>query len=368
MAKRSRRADGARPDRGARPRRAEALLLEAAAAQPGRRILCSSPGRAQVARALAAARPEAEVVCHYLDRYQAARAREAARDLPNLEVVCEAELPPGERDLVVLPLPAAGEGELAREWLQHGVNVLARDGVLLAATDNPRDRWLDGVVRGLTKRVAREQVRGGVVYRARKAGDLRKLKDYSCTFAFRHAGRLIQAVSRPGVFAHRRLDLGARALIEACDVRAGERVLDVGCGSGAVAFAAAFGAPDVTVEAIDANARAVACAREGARLNGLEQAVRCVVALAEEHEVEAPCDLALANPPYYSDQRIAAAFVALAARALRPGGRLLVVTQGPDWYLEALRPEFEAIDVRELRGYSIVRGIRAAPSPARPPA
>jgi len=56
------------------------------------------------------------------------------------------------------------------------------------------------------------------------------------------------------------------------DVRAGERVLDVGTGSGVLAiWAAKLGAQ---VDAVDPDARAVAAARRNARLNGVEGAVQ----------------------------------------------------------------------------------------------
>ena len=79
-------------------------------------------------------------------------------------------------------------------------------------------------------------------------------------------------MSRPGVFSHRKLDLGARALIESLSVPDGKhswevvqngmKVLDLGCGSGAVGFAASARADSVLIHALDANARAVQCAKD----------------------------------------------------------------------------------------------------------
>ena len=58
---------------------------------------------------------------------------------------------------------------------------------------------------------------------------------------------------------------------ESTNVRAGERVLDVGTGSGVLAiWAAKQGA---TVDAVDADRRAVAAARRNARLNGVADAI-----------------------------------------------------------------------------------------------
>ena len=84
-------------------------------------------------------------------------------------------------------------------------------------------------------------------------------KNFRCEFAFRDRGRLIHAVSRPGVFSHREIDPGARQLMAAMEIAAGDRVLDIGCGSGTVSFAAAFRAEGVEVLAVDSHARAVEC-------------------------------------------------------------------------------------------------------------
>ena len=176
-------------------------------------------------------------------------------------------------------------------------------------------------------------------------------------------------MSRPGVFSHRKLDLGARALIESLSVpdgkhsfevvQSGMKVLDLGCGSGAVGFAASARADSVSIHALDANARAVQCAKTGAEKNGL---------LKESYSTQLECDgeckgagtfdLVLANPPYFSNHRIAEIFLKATRRALKPGGRTHFVTKQPKWFVEEFASVFEDVSVREGRGYFIVKGTQ----------
>ena len=134
-----------------------------------------------------------------------------------------------------------------------------------------------------------------------------KMKDYSCEFAFRDRGRLIRALSRPGVFSHRHIDPGARHLIDAMEIGPGDRVLDIGCGAGTVSLAAAFRAEGVQVHAVDSNVRAIECTRIGAEFNGLANVTAELNAVGN-FAGAGSFDLALANPPYYSGFRIARAF------------------------------------------------------------
>ena len=163
------------------------------------------------------------------------------------------------------------------------------------------------------------------------------------------------------------MDNGARALIDSLTVedgpRAGEavkdnfRVLDIGCGNGSVGFAAALRAENVQVRAMDANARAVQCAAMGAEKNGisafstqLEAAGRC----AEPGEF----DLALANPPYFSNFRIAEIFVRAAFNCLKSGGRLHFVTKQPEWFADRFVEVFDEVSVLESRGYFVVKATQ----------
>ncbi len=112
------------------------------------------------------------------------------------------------------------------------------------------------------------------------------------------AGRSLTIL--PGVFSPKVFRTGAwlAEFVTQGVVRAGESVLDLGTGSGAIALAAAE--PADRVVAIDLSAEAVRCARANAAANGLEDRVE-----VREGDLFGPLrsderfDLVLFNPPFY---------------------------------------------------------------------
>jgi 16S rRNA (guanine1207-N2)-methyltransferase len=348
----------------ARP--AEAHALAVARTLPGDRIACTTTGRGQAAHALAAERPAAAVVAWFLDLHPCTAARAAwAPAPPNLAAACVPDMPPGPYDLAVVPLAKDGEAELSRDILQAALVNLAIGGHLVAAIDNPRDNWLREQLAetGETVRVrpvegADRKVKSGTIaYVVQKTREPAKIRDFSCEVVFRDRERLLTAFTRPGVFAHRRIDPAARHLLNAVDVAPETRVLDIGCGSGCVALGLAARDASVAVHAFDSAARAVDCTRRGAEHNGL---ANLTVALEAEGRVPEPgsWDLALANPPYYSDFRLAELFVESARLALAAGGTLLVVTKQPTWYLEHLPRMWSSVAREEVKGYHLIEAVR----------
>ena len=344
------------------PRPAEAHALDVARGVPGARIVCTTAGRGQAALTLAAERPDAVVNAWFLDLHQHGLAVEAWRSAPaGLAASCQADMPPGPYDLAVVPLAKDGEAELTREIIQQAMVHLALGGRLVAAIDNPRDNWLREQLAetGETVRVRPPQPPhdGTTCYVVQKTREPAKIRDFSCEVVFRDRDRLLTAVTRPGVFAHRRIDPGARHLLNAVDVAAGTRVLDIGCGSGCVALGIAARDPSVHVLALDSAARAVECTRRGAEINELPN---LAVMLEAGGRVSEPgsYDLVLANPPYYADFRIAEMFVESAWQALAPGGTLLVVTKQPTWYLERLPQSWHDVAREEVKHYHLIEAIR----------
>jgi 16S rRNA G1207 methylase RsmC len=321
--------------------------------------LCTSLGRGQFAIAAAGANASSQVICSFLDLYALEQAWLQLTEAPsNLVLECRADFPDGPFDAVALPVTTSGEAELVRDWLQSGHERLREGGTLLAATENPDDVWLHGEMRKLFAKVTRRSGESGVLYKALKTGALKKVKNFECQFAFRDEGRLIQVVSRPGVFSHRSVDGGARALLKAATIEAGQRVLELGCGSGVVSLATALRAAGVRVLAVDSNPRAIECTTRGAQLNGITNLDVRLSTAESQGSGEIPSaqfDLALANPPYYSNFRIAEIFARSLGLALKPSGTALFVTKRADWYVEHLPRWFGQVSTEPIGNYVVVR-------------
>jgi 16S rRNA (guanine1207-N2)-methyltransferase len=341
---------------------AERLAINACTGVTAERIFCRTVGRAQTAAFLAETLPQSQVCCHFIDVYPADDARELTAHLPNLHIICSPDLPIDEIDLFVLPVTKGGEAELTREILQQGYDRLIIGGQLIATIDNPKDVWLHHEIDKFGRNIDRTPKRHGVTYRMKKLAPLKRKRDFSAEFAFRDGEQLVKAVSRPGVFAHRRFDVGARALLEVMQIEAGDRVLDIGCGSGTLGLAAALRAPNVQVHAIDSNARAVQCTEIGATLNEVTTLTTGLTAEGElsahDQDLAGTFQVALANPPYFSHFQIAEIFVQAALRGLASGGRLYLVTKHAEWGLARTEQLFAQVESREVRGYTVITAYK----------
>src|SRR5262249_20776716 len=113
----------------------------------------------------------------------------------------------------------------------------------------------------------------------------------------------------------------------------------------------------LSIVAVDSHTRAVECTAQGAKLNGLTNVTPVL-----DHAGHAPgpgtYDLVLGNPPYYSDYAIAEIFLQGAVRALKPGGRVLMVAKSSAWYETRMPALFDSVQSHPHKQYTVVEGTQ----------
>jgi 16S rRNA (guanine1207-N2)-methyltransferase len=134
-------------------------------------------------------------------------------------------------------------------------------------------------------------------------------------------------LTAPGMFSPERSDPGSRRLAAAVEGRLRGRVADLGAGWGWLAQAALAGSPDIAeLDLYEAEALAL----DAARVNVTDRRARFhwadVTGLGAGVP---PYDAVIANPPFHqgraAEPDLGAAFIAAAARVLKPAGRLFIV-------------------------------------------
>lgn len=310
------------------------------------RVLVTGPGCGAAAQWAVA---QGATVTAWLDSVAEAAAL-TARGLPALRVLLQADyagLEPGAYDVALAVL---SRGRLLQEEVLRVAAALLRPGGRLACVGATHEG-----VRGAVEFARALYGQAGVV--ARKGG-------YHAALAVRPAGEFplpepgyverevmvddvpTRLIGRPGVFAWEGVDDGAAALIAGLQIVPGERLLDLGCGTGLVGLVARRRGAEVT--AVDLSARAVESTRRTLAANGFPETAALlsdgVAAVAGQR-----FEVVATNPPFHQGHGVefetAQRFVAEAARVLVPGGRLYLVANTFLRYESWLRQHFSAVGV-----------------------
>lgn len=132
----------------------------------------------------------------------------------------------------------------------------------------------------------------------------------------------VELLSGSGVFAQGRLDLGTGVLLRSTEPPAAGRVLDLGCGYGAIGLAVALASPRVSVVGVDVNERALLLARENAeRLRVADRFSACLPGDVPGGDV----DEIWSNPPIRIGKPALHDLLLTWLPRLAPGGRAVMV-------------------------------------------
>lgn len=189
-----------------------------------------------------------------------------------------------------------------------------------------------------------------------------------------------------------RAGMDAALLAAACDAQAGERVLDLGCGPGAVMLAAAVRRPGAHFTGIEADPDALDLAQANIDLNGLADRVEGRagdVALPFSRLGLPRFDAALCNPPFFDDASALrgpapdksrawmatdglAAWTGYLLKAVRDGGTITLIHRADRLadLLAGLMPRCGSIRIRPVQPRAaspasrvIVRAVRGGRAP-----
>ncbi|MCC6597189.1 MAG: methyltransferase [Alphaproteobacteria bacterium] len=216
-------------------------------------------------------------------------------------------------------------------------------------------------------------------------------------------------VNEPIYLLNRRLKLhqpadGFRTSIDAvllaafCPAKAGQSLLDMGCGTGAAGFCVLARVEGVSLHGVDIQGDHIALAQKNATLNDLQEV--CMFTQAHIGDftrykadgTNAPFDHIICNPPYneaaahtpspssakalamgHADTDLAD-WVACANRNLKSGGSFTLIHKAAhiDKILQTLGPRFGAVEILPLYPHAgqearrvIIRALKGRKTPAR---
>ena len=137
------------------------------------------------------------------------------------------------------------------------------------------------------------------------------------------------------------------------------RVLDLGCGYGAIGIVAAKLAVRGSVTLVDSDIRGTRLAERNIALNGITNAEVILGDGTKDLPKKARFDLVASNPPTHNGREVLDEFVAGAYSVLRPRGQLVLVVNR----LLSLRQEVERVfgnveQVARSGGFIVVRAVK----------
>jgi 16S rRNA (guanine1207-N2)-methyltransferase len=141
------------------------------------------------------------------------------------------------------------------------------------------------------------------------------------------ADTMIVADTQPDLFSPKGLDMGSQLLLESVAKLSYKKVLDWGCGWGAIALWLAKHNPSAQVIALDSDIAAVAATRANAKaekLTNLEVIPSHGYAQLAAGEVY---DLICSNPPTHRGREVVDSMIAESFDRLTEGGKLLLVVE-----------------------------------------
>lgn len=178
-------------------------------------------------------------------------------------------------------------------------------------------------------------------------------------FVFKFKNCNLSFISDNGVFSKSMIDYGSRVLLESFKKDNEKSLLDVGCGYGTFGVCLKKIYPDLEIDMIDINDRAL----QLAKLNAKKNKVNVNVYKSSVYEnVEKTYDIIVSNPPVRAGKDIVMAILSKAHNHLNNNGSLWIVLQKKQGAPSAKKKMIEVFGnceiVKRDKGYYILKSIK----------
>ena len=171
-----------------------------------------------------------------------------------------------------------------------------------------------------------------------------------------YRGERLRFLTDAGVFSRGEVDFGTDVLLRALPEEMSGRVLDLGCGWGAVGVSVRKKYPACAVTMCDVNERALELAAKNAAANGVKAEA---VQSDGLEKVEGLFDYILTNPPIRAGKQVIYRLFAESAQKLKENGALYIVIrkqQGAESAVKYLKTVFQQVDtVDKSGGFWVIR-------------
>lgn len=187
-----------------------------------------------------------------------------------------------------------------------------------------------------------------------------KLESNINKISYYFKGIKIDFLSDNGVFSKKQIDFGSSLLLKTIKLEQAKNVLDVGCGYGTIGLVIAKVNPDIFVNMVDVNLRAISLAKQNMDNNNIKNAEIFVSNIYEN--VNKKYDIIVSNPPIRAGKKVVHGISLGAYNYLNDGGSYWCVIQkkqGAESLYKGLNDVFSLVEIVEKdKGYWIIKASK----------
>ena len=148
-------------------------------------------------------------------------------------------------------------------------------------------------------------------------------------WTYRLKGNTLSFTSDNGVFSKNTVDFGSELLVESYDIPEQFQkasLLDIGCGYGTMGLAYGKAYPELSIEMIDVNERALVLAQENSKKNGIHN-VDIHESNLYDSVKKSQYEIIISNPPIRAGKIVVHTILEKAYDYLAENGQLVIVIQ-----------------------------------------